>query len=381
MSNVYEALRQKEQETAFVPGTDIPACRKGAGNADVPLADPPVEIGDNVLRAALMEEGAKSHRPASTPHAFPSTKVNEAINPLRNCRKMVLAGREIARLVFRTAPQGLAAEQFRFMRRTLEQRFPKGGVLLITSAAPRDGKTLTALNLCTCLADSGQPTLLIEGDIRQPSIHKLIGGENAAPGIEHVLAGTSTADQAIQYAEELSLHIAMVAAPPADPSRLIGGPGVRNLLTWARSHFHWIVIDSPPVLPAADVALLAPLADATLLVVRAQSTPRASVARALDLLGEHVLGVVLNEASVETSPYYRRLDEHRPSGAEAERGDPSPRVASGTAAESKSEVNRAEPEANKISFAIRGLHPPALLGADTGGERLSAIGRNAEMHL
>jgi Mrp family chromosome partitioning ATPase len=86
------------------------------------------------------------------------------------------------------------------------------------------------------------------------------------------------------------------------------------------------VIDSPPVLPAADVTQLAALADATLLVVRAQSTPRDLVVRACELLGDHLFGVVLNEATVESNPYYRHLSEYRqkvavPSRREAARGE------------------------------------------------------------
>jgi capsular exopolysaccharide synthesis family protein len=220
----------------------------------------------------------------------------------------------------------MAAEQFRFLRRTLEQKFPQGGILLVTSPAPRDGKTLTTVNLCSCLANAGRSTILLEGDIRQPSIHRLLGGTNVAPGIEHALAGTVEPTKAIHFVEELKLHVSMVVDPPADPSNLVSGSGAKSLLAWARQRFHWVVNDSPPVLPAADVTQLAALADATLLVVRAQSTPRDLVVRACELLGDHLFGVVLNEATVESNPYYRHLSEYRqkvavPSRREAARGE------------------------------------------------------------
>ena len=249
--------------------------------------------------------------------------VAEKVAPAaRGFRQIKLADAEDSRLVFQNDRHGLAAEQFRFLRRTLEQKFPKGGVVLVTSPAPRDGKTLTTLNLAACLADSGRATILLEGDIRQPSFHRLLGGNDGVPGIEDALAGSVRPEEAIQVVEELKLHVAMVSTPPTDPSHLVNGSGAKNLLAWARGEFHWVVIDSPPVLPAADVAQMATLADATLLVVRAQSTPRDLVVRACEVLGDHLFGVVLNEATVESNPYYRYLTEYRHKVAASPRRTP-----------------------------------------------------------
>ena len=316
MSKVYEALRQKEHEASastsstirFTPAENLPE------GLEAVLFDPELGVADPILRAALVaaeEERVVPHQtlpPTCRPAPVPTSEPQVSVDGFRRLR---VAYRENSRLVFQTDPHGLAAEQFRFLRRTLEQKFPNGGALLITSPAPKDGKTLTTLNLCACLADSGRSTLLVEGDIRQPSVHKLLGGTNIAPGIEAALAGAVAPSDAVHLVEELSFYVAMVANPPAEPSRLISGTGPRQFLEWARGQFDWVVIDCPPVLPAADVTQLMPLADAVLAVVRTHSTPRELAVRAFELLGNRLFGVVLNGATIESNPYYRYLSDYR----------------------------------------------------------------------
>jgi Mrp family chromosome partitioning ATPase len=94
----------------------------------------------------------------------------------------------------------------------------------------------------------------------------------------------------------------------------VNASGVKQFLAWARENFRWVVIDAPPVLPAADVAELLPLADGALLVIRAQSTPRELSRRAFDILGTHLHGVIFNAATVDSNPYYGYLDPHQAAG-------------------------------------------------------------------
>jgi len=102
----------------------------------------------------------------------------------------------------------------------------------------------------------------------------------------------------------------MVMKLPANPSHLITGPDVKQFLMWAREHFRWVILDAAPVLPAADVGELLPLADAVLLVVRAQNTPRELSRRAFEMLGKRLHGVILNEATSDTNTYYRYLSNY-----------------------------------------------------------------------
>jgi capsular exopolysaccharide synthesis family protein len=324
MSKVYEALRQKEHERSD-PSHAHSLAEGVAGTAEsVAPLDAELGIGDKVLQAAfsaLEEEQKPGHGPVAQFHSSSNERARQSRVTPDGFRRLPLSHREDSRLTVYSAPHGLAAEQFRFLRRTLEQKFPNGGVLLITSPAPRDGKTLTALNLCTCLAESGRSTLLVEGDIRQPSVHKVIGAAKDGPGIEDALAGTVEPEKVIHFVDQLSLYVAMVATPPPDPSRLISGSGTKRFLAWARENFGWVVIDSPPVLAAADVAQLVTFADAVLLVVRAQSTPRDLTIRAFEMLGDHLYGVVLNEATIESNPYYRYLADYRRKGTASGRRD------------------------------------------------------------
>jgi capsular exopolysaccharide synthesis family protein len=328
MSKVYEALKQREHERSDLSQND-PLAVVSAERPDLEeRLDTELGLADEVLRAAFSpsEEdqkagslpGERFHSP-STSHA---TKYR--VSP-EDFRQLSLSYREDSRLTLQIDPHGLAAEQFRFLRRTLEQKFPNGGVLLITSPAPRDGKTLTALNLASYLAESGRPVLFVEGDIRQPSVQKAIGVSNGGAGVEEAMAGEIDARDAIQYVEQLSFYLAMVNTPPLDPSRVISGNGTKRFLSWARENFDWVIVDSPPVLAAADVAQLTTLVDAVLLVVRAQNTPRELTTRAFEMIGDRLSGVILNEAAIESNPYYRYLADHRQNRAEAARRERVPK--------------------------------------------------------
>jgi len=301
MSGIYEALRQKREELAS-SGSALP---RGLS----------AEVIDSAGESALGGLGEELHAMVSValeeshfdqpalPREIAQAHPGVDVKPVSEYRQLTLAHEKNPSLLFRNDPHGLAAEQFRFLRRSLEQKFPTGAVLLITSPAPKDGKSLTALNLCTCLAETGRPTLLVESDVRQPSLSEIVGHTNDVPGIENVFAGTASPEHVIHSIEELSICVALVGEPPNDPSRLIGSANAKRFLSWARENFTWIVIDAPPVLPAVDVSLLTGLADATLLVVRSYRTPRGLTARAIEMLGNHLSGVILNDAAIASTTY------------------------------------------------------------------------------
>jgi len=225
-------------------------------------------------------------------------------------RHLKLEIKENSRLVFQTDAHGMAAEQFRLLRRKLTQEFSNGGVLMVTSPTTGDGKTLTSINLCSCLAEMGEPTLLVEADLRRPTIGKVLSCPAEASRIEEVLGGSIDPSQAIYLIEQLRFHVATVGTVPRDPSKLINGRGFNQFLTWARAHFRWIVLDASPVLPAADVSDLMPLVDSILLVIRAESTPRELSKRTFEILGKQIDGVILNEATVDSNGYYRYLSDY-----------------------------------------------------------------------
>jgi Mrp family chromosome partitioning ATPase len=128
--------------------------------------------------------------------------------------------------------------------------------------------------------------------------------------MEDILTGEARPKEAIHLVEDLGFHTAMLTSIPPDPSKLINGARCREFLTWARAHFRWVVLDTSPVLPAADVADLMPHADGVLLVIRAESTPRELSKRTFEILGKRLHGVILNEATVDSNPHYRYMSAY-----------------------------------------------------------------------
>jgi capsular exopolysaccharide synthesis family protein len=238
------------------------------------------------------------------------SKFIASAEPLNGFRHYCPIIREESRLVFHTDPSGLTAEQFRMLRRTIKEDASTGAVLMVTSPGMGDGKTFTSLNLCTCLADSGDPTLLIEMDLRRPTVRTVLGWTSQSPGLEEALAGRVQPKDVVDLVEKLSFHTATVAKVPHDPSHLVHGITTKRFLGWARENFRWVVLDAPPVLPAADVSELQPSTDGVLLVIRAQSTPRELSRRAIEAIGKHLYGVIFNEVTVDFSPYYGQIKQY-----------------------------------------------------------------------
>jgi capsular exopolysaccharide synthesis family protein len=190
----------------------------------------------------------------------------------------------------------MLVDQFRRLAATLihAQREQRLKSVMITSADPDDGKTLTALNLALVLSESyRRRVLLIEGDLRRPVLAKAV---NLVEGV-----GLSEAIKAVDERKpvliRLTSTLALLPAGRPDPDPLSGLTSIRmqRLLHDAAEHFDWVIVDTPPLGSAADAGLLCPMLDAALLVVRAGRTAYADVQRTIDALGrERLLGVVLN---------------------------------------------------------------------------------------
>lgn len=269
-----------------------------------PLPGP--QVGSSIAPPSEQQTAVPTKESATGKELAPSRDFGS----VNGYRHLNLLANEESRLVFQIEPNGLAAEQFRLLRRNLAREFETGAVLLITSPAMGDGKSLTSVNLASCLAESGQPTLLIEADIRRPSIRPIFGSAIEPPGVEDVLALNVEPRRVVHGIKELNLYAAIVTRIPYNPAQLIGGPGVKRFLAWARENFLWIVLDAPPTLPAADVSELLRFADAAVLVVRAQSTPRELAKQSVEILGKHLRGVIFNEVTVDSNPHYRYLNNY-----------------------------------------------------------------------
>lgn len=201
-------------------------------------------------------------------------------------------------LVTAIAPHSLAAEQYRSLRTRIkhaEQGRPARAIV-ITSPSKGDGKSLTAANLALTMAQEFQQrVLLVDGDLRRPSVHRLFGVSDG-PGLSDVLMGAADLNQALVTLSDHHLTLLPAGAPPNHPAELLGSASMRRLLDTLRTRFDRILIDMPPVAPLADLQIVAPMADGLLMIVRAGVTSKPAIERALSGLDlSKVLGLVLNE--------------------------------------------------------------------------------------
>jgi capsular exopolysaccharide synthesis family protein len=218
------------------------------------------------------------------------------------------AGQDPSRLVLLDAGRsGAFAESYRVLRAAFDHLWPAEAsrVLAVVSTAPREGKTLTAVNLAAALAAREAPVLLVDGDLRRPQAEQMLRA-GRSPGLTDVLAGRAEAQEAIQTLDGTRLRLLASGSPVSSPSDVLDPAAVKRLLAALRARFRWIVFDTTPLGPAPDALSLAAASDAVVLVVGAEMTHEGAVAGTLERLrdvGSRVVGVVLNRAPVERYRY------------------------------------------------------------------------------
>jgi len=213
------------------------------------------------------------------------------------------------RMVSLTAPASFAAEQYQRLRLTVERlaRARDLKVIAVTSPATGDGKTVTAINLAGALArGSDDRVLLIDADLRRPSVAAQLGIEDAQMGLADALSGAHTSlDDVVTRLDAYNLDVIPASAAPGGISQLLRSPRLDAFLAEARQRYTYVVIDTPPLLPVPDSALLAKMVDGVLLVVSANQTARKLLAEALNMLdASKVLGIVFNRDTRPLFGYY-----------------------------------------------------------------------------
>jgi protein-tyrosine kinase len=233
--------------------------------------------------------------PASAAAVAPALPVDSPVE-----RALVLDQHLVAAL----APASLAAEQYRSLRTRIKRAEGTRSIrtMAITSPAKGDGKSLTAANLALTMGQEFQQRiLLMDADLRRPSIQQLFGlGDRA--GLTDVLMGGAELDDVLVPLPEYQITILPAGTPPSHPAEMLGSAAMRRVLDTVRSRFDRILIDMPPVAPLADVNILVPMVDGLLMIVRAGITPKPAIERALAGLDiSKVLGLVLNESGGDLS--------------------------------------------------------------------------------
>jgi protein-tyrosine kinase len=316
MTRLSEALKRAEEESTRDAVTNHAAVAPSltwqfapVETMHVPPPDAPDNSAERWVAAGAIEPGDGGPSAGGTSVAAPA--------PLRQ-----FGAADRHKLVVDADIDPAMVEQYRHLAAVMHHAQKASGVssVMITSALPAEGKTLTATNLALTLSESYQRrVLLIDADLRRPRMRDVFGLP-ATAGLTDSLATPRDGRLPVhQVTPTLWVLTAGRALP--DPMSLLVSPAMKELLDDAKDSFDWVVVDSPPIAILPDANLLAAMIDTTLLVVSARSTPYPMVQRAAQAVGTNrILGVVLNRAARAGLPsnygYYGQ--------ARSQMGQPSP---------------------------------------------------------
>jgi len=275
MSRVHDALRKAAQETPELSNHAAPT--------------------RSARTSAALDPGI----PYRADEPEPSAEIGDIEVYIRNARRVEYSPLSDALLVNPSRPREGPAEEFRTLRTRLNhlQTLQPIHTLVITSASPAEGKSFTAANLALTQAQlADKRVLLADFDFRRPTVDKTFQVP-ISPGMTNYLQGTASLGDILMRINDSNLYLLTAGDAVPNPLELLNLRECQNLLAALRSHFDWVIIDSPPLLFAADGNLLSTMCDGTVLVVRIGTTTFDCVTRALQSLCENnVLGIVVNGA-------------------------------------------------------------------------------------
>ncbi|MDU1312955.1 MAG: CpsD/CapB family tyrosine-protein kinase [Clostridium septicum] len=210
-------------------------------------------------------------------------------------------------LIVEKQPKSIAAENYRTLRTNIQySSFDKNfRVIVVTSSEPGEGKSTTAGNLALSLAQGDKKVILIDCDLRKPSIHKKFKISNTV-GLSDVLIGKEDIVSAAKKRGN-NLRILTSGKIPPNPSEMLASKVMGKLLEELKERFDYIILDTPPVQAVTDSQILSTRADGTILVVKAEQTKRDSVSNAINLLKKvnaNIIGTVLNGVDNKQNQYY-----------------------------------------------------------------------------
>ena len=215
-------------------------------------------------------------------------------------------------LVLFHEPAGFRAEQVRGLRNRLVAMNPDGEpkTLVVTSAVREEGKTVSALNLSMAFAElERHEVVIVDADLRRPSCERYLN-LNQAPGLTDVLLGHESVEKVLRPAGHRGLMMLGAGSRVDNPAEVLSSSRLDQLLQRLKERFHYVVIDTPPVLPSTDAGVLSAAADGTLLVVRLEHSLKKQSRDAWQVLsdmGGNVLGSFVNEVRGQDPDSDRRL--------------------------------------------------------------------------
>jgi capsular exopolysaccharide synthesis family protein len=203
------------------------------------------------------------------------------------------------------SPQGEAFRRLRTHIFTLDRDAPLQ-TLLVTSAEPKEGKSTIVANLALAIAQSGRKVIVVNGDLRRPTLHRIFDLSNEI-GLSSILKQEATLDEAAQDSKIPGVQVLTSGPLPSNPAELLGSPQMTTLIEQLVQQFDMVVLDTPSLLAVTDAAVLAPAVDGVVLVVeRAQARGEAVRAAHQQLVAVKArsIGVVVNRAEQDGSYYY-----------------------------------------------------------------------------
>lgn len=197
----------------------------------------------------------------------------------------------------------LRSEVFRVLRANLLIAMAdlERPTVIVTSALPGEGKTVTCASLAASLATAGSRVVVVDVDLRHPDVHSLFGGSNEV-GLSDVLLDRVELESALQFIEideTRGLYLLPTGPPVSNPTELVGGARMARLLDNLARQADVVLLDTPPVLPVADTLVIGRMAGGAIIVIEARTTPQPAVEQAKAALTRsqtRLLGVVLNKA-------------------------------------------------------------------------------------
>lgn len=204
-------------------------------------------------------------------------------------------------------PKSISAEAYRSLRTSIKFSSVDKTIktIVVTSSIPGEGKSTISGNLAITLSQSGARVLLIDCDLRKPSIHKKFRVVNDL-GLTDILVDKCSLKDVIKKIDEYLFMITAGTIPP-NPSEIVGSNSMEDLIKELSLSFDYIVMDTPPVIPVTDPLLLAAKSDATIIVVRARKTKEKIIRQAYDELikvNSNIIGSILNDSETKTNNSY-----------------------------------------------------------------------------
>lgn len=223
--------------------------------------------------------------------------------------KQTASKRPLARkLVARIKPNSVISEQYRTIRTTINFSLPgeQMKTLLFTSASKEEGKSTTSANMAIVFAESGKKVLLVDADMRKPTLHHTFHLNNHV-GLSNLLVGKGELEQSVRDSGIKNLELLTSGQIPHNPAELLDSPILDTVMAEMKARYDLIIFDSPPILSVTDSKILANKCDGTVLVVNTGKTEKQSALKARDSLSTakaYIVGVVMNNYKLGKDHYY-----------------------------------------------------------------------------